>query len=59
MIAEIEEAFGRDDYYVYRYNIDDVKFIDTVNESSLTQQPTANMPMKYLKHVDYSFTNEK
>jgi hypothetical protein len=59
MIAEIEEAFAMDEYSgAAAYNIDDVNFIDTVNESSLMQQPTANMPMKYSKHVDYSFTNE-
>jgi len=59
MIAEIEEAFAQDEYSgAAAYSIDDINFIDTVNESSLTQQPTANMPMKHSKHVDYSFTNE-
>jgi hypothetical protein len=41
------------------HNIDDVNFIDTVYESSLMQQPTAQMPMKYSGHVEYSFTNEE
>ncbi len=59
MIAEIEEAFAQDEYSgAAAYNVDSINFIDTVNESSLTQQHTSQMPMKYSEHVDYSFTNE-
>jgi hypothetical protein len=59
MIAEIEEAFTRDEYSgAAAYKIDSINFIDTVNESSSTQQPTSQMPMKYSEHVDYSFTNK-
>ncbi len=60
MIAEIEEAFAQDEYSgAAAYSIDDINFIDTVNESSSTQLPTAKMPKKYSKHVDYSFTKEE
>ena len=59
MIAEIEEAFTRDDYSgAAAYKIDSINFIDMVNEPSLTQQLTSQMPMKYSEHVDYSFTDE-
>ena len=59
MIAEIEEAFAWDEYSgAAAYDIENINFIDTVNESSLMQQPTHQMPMKYSEHVDYSFTNE-
>ncbi len=45
MIAEIEEAFARDEYSgAATYDIDSINFIDTVNESLLTQQLTAHMP---------------
>ncbi len=59
MMAEIEEAFTRDEYSGNAtFKVDSINFIDTVNESSLTQQHTSHMPMKYSEHVDYSFTNE-
>jgi hypothetical protein len=55
----LKKHFAQDEYSgAAAYSIDDINFIDTVNESSLTQQPTANMPMKYSEHVDYSSTNE-
>ncbi len=52
MMAEIEEA-------ELLHNVEDVEFIDTVNESAWTQQPPAQMRMRSVEHVDYSFTNEE
>ena len=60
MRAEIEEAFDEDEYSgAATYNVDDVEFIDTVNESSLSQQHPSQMKMKLADHVEYSFTNEE
>ncbi len=59
MIAEIEEAFTMEEYSgIATYNVDSIKFIDTVNESSWIQKHTAHMHMKYAEHFDYFFTNE-
>ena len=60
MVAEIEEAFSMDDYSgAAKYNVDAINFIDTVNESSLTQQHPSQMKMKLAEPVEYSFTHEE
>jgi 5-methylcytosine-specific restriction enzyme A len=60
MAAEIQAAFEYDEYSgCAAINLDNVNFIDTVNESKLTTQDPTQMKMKYIEHVDYSFTQEE
>ena len=60
MAGDIQEAFEEEDYSgAATYNIDEINFIDTVNQSTLTHQQPSQMKMKYAEHVDYSFTKEE
>ena len=60
MAEEIQEAFEEEDYSgAATYNIDEINFIDTVNQSTLTHQQPSQMKIKYAEHVDYSFTKEE
>jgi hypothetical protein len=58
--AEITQEMTKDDYYYQTINIASVEFIDGVNESELTAQQPAIMPMRSVLPLQYSFTkNDK
>ena len=49
MAEEIQEAFEEEDYSgAATYNIDEINFIDTVNQSTLTHQQPSQMKMSML-----------
>ena len=60
MAEEIQKAFEEDEYSgVATFNFDEINFIDTVNQSTLTHQQPSQLKIKYAKHAEYSHTKEE
>ena len=60
MNALIHEDFDTGERnYLINYDVNNIEFLDSVNESSLTSQHPSEMPMRQVGHVQYSFTNEE
>jgi hypothetical protein len=60
MNALIHEDFDTQEAnYLINYDVNNIEFLESVNESSLTNQHPSEMPMRQAGHVQYSFTTEE